>query len=298
MSQTPKMMRGQLLENEILAKYTSWRVGGVAKRMFIPADKQDLQQFIASLVSDEKVFWLGLGSNVLIRDGGFQGTVINTRSKVKQMNLLGETKIYVECGVPCAHVARFCSEHGLAGAEFLAGIPGVVGGALKMNAGAFGGEIWDLVDSVEMMMAGGKLEQFNADEFEVGYRTIKGVGNSCFLSAVLRLSKDETQDGQKKIKKLLARRAATQPTTQPSCGSVFRNPANDYAARLIEESGLKGYCIGGAEVSLKHANFIVNTGDATAADIEQLIEHVKSEVARQQGINLRTEVCIIGDKMA
>ena len=166
-----------------------------------------------------------------------------------------------------------------------------------MNAGAFGTETWNLVESVEMMSVGGKVEQCHAGEFEVGYRAVKGAGSACFLSAVLKLSKDASQAGQKKMKKLLARRAATQPISLPSCGSVFRNPANDFAARLIEASGLKGYSIGGAEVSEKHANFIVNTGDAKAADIEQLIEYVQVEVARKQGVDLHAEVCIIGDKL-
>ena len=290
-------LRGQLLSNESLAKYTSWRVGGDAERMYIPADKQDLEQFIRHLSVDEPVFWLGLGSNILIRDGGIKGTVINVRGKVKQMKLLSDTEVYVECGVPSTHVARFCTEHGLAGAEFLAGIPGTMGGALKMNAGAFGGETWTLVQSVEMMSVGGKISHCNANEFEVGYRTVQGLANDCFLAAVLKLSRNENQTGQAKIKKLLARRSLTQPTNQPSCGSVFRNPANDYAARLIEASGLKGYSIGGAEVSEKHANFIVNTGGATATDIEQLIDYVQSEVVSKQGVKLRTEVCIVGDKL-
>lgn len=289
-------LRGLTLSNESLAKYTSWRVGGNAERMYIPADRQDLQQFISGLAVDEPVFWLGLGSNLLIRDGGIRGTVINVRGKVKQMKLLDNTRVYVECGVPSAHVARFCSEHGLSGVEFLAGIPGTMGGALKMNAGAFGGETWNRVESVEMMPVGGKVTQKNADKFEVGYRTVKGVGNDCFLAVILKLSSNTNQAGQAKIKKLLAQRAATQPTNQPSCGSVFRNPANDFAARLIEATGLKGYSIGGAEVSQKHANFIVNTGNATAADIEQLIEYVQSEVASKQGVELHTEVCVIGDK--
>lgn len=291
-------LRGRMLLDEKLAKYTSWRVGGKADRMYIPADKLDLQHFIAGLSVDEPVFWLGLGSNLLIRDGGIRGTVINVRGKVKQMSLLSDTEVYVECGVPSAHVARFCSEQGLSGAEFLAGIPGTMGGALKMNAGAFGAETWSLVKSVEMMPIGGKVVHCQVDQFKVGYRTVKGVGNACFLSVNLALTKDENQTGQKKIKKLLAQRTLTQPTNQPSCGSVFRNPANDFAARLIEASGLKGCSIGGAAVSEKHANFIVNTGSAKAEDIEQLIEYVRSEVSRKQGVELQTEVCVIGDKLA
>ncbi len=297
MNQLNSVLRGQLLQDESLAKYTSWRVGGIAERMYIPADKQDLQVFITGLSAQEPVFWLGLGSNLLIRDGGIRGTVIAVRSKVKKVDLLTNTMVYVECGVPCAHVARFCSEHGLSGGEFLAGIPGTMGGALKMNAGAFGAETWDLVESIEMMPIGGQFVTCQAEQFEVGYRTVKGIGNHCILSAVLKLTKDVSQAGQKKVKKFLARRAATQPINQPSCGSVFRNPANDFAARLIEASGLKGYSIGGAEVSEKHANFIVNTGKAKAADIEQLINYVQSEVAQQQGIELHTEVCIVGNKL-
>ena len=291
-------LRGQLLEQEILAKYTSWRVGGAAERMYIPADKQDLQQFITQLDSEEPLFWLGLGSNLLIRDGGIRGTVVNLRNKLKKMNLLDDDKIYVESGVPCAHVARFCAEYGLVGAEFLAGIPGTMGGALAMNAGAFGGETWGLVESVELMTAAGASVQCQANEFKVAYRSVEGIAERCFLSANLKLSKGQTQAGQQKIKKLLAQRSATQPVSLPSCGSVFRNPENDYAARLIEVSGLKGYAIGGAVVSKKHANFIVNMGDAKADDIEQLIAYVQSEVAKQQGIHLQTEVCILGEKQA
>ncbi|WP_428355450.1 UDP-N-acetylmuramate dehydrogenase [Methyloprofundus sp.] len=289
-------LRGQLLVREKLAKYTSWRVGGEAERMYIPADKQDLQYFIASLPVDEQVFWLGLGSNLLIRDGGLRGTVINLRGKVKKMELLDDTRVYVESGIPCAHVAKYCAERGLTGAEFLAGIPGTMGGALKMNAGAFGSDTWSLVESVETMQVGGELLERKADSFDVAYRSVKGVDNACFLSAILKLSTGMQLNSQEKIKQLLAQRAATQPTNQPTCGSVFKNPQDDYSARLIEASGLKGYRIGGAEVSTKHANFIVNTGTASALDIEQLIEYVQAEVAKQQGVELQTEVCIIGNK--
>ncbi|NOQ16115.1 MAG: UDP-N-acetylmuramate dehydrogenase [Methyloprofundus sp.] len=287
-------LTGQILRHEKLAKYTSWRVGGEAEKMFIPSDKANLERFIAELNQDEPVFWLGLGSNLLIRDGGLEGTVINTRGKVKQMYLLDESHLYVECGVPCAHIARFCAENNLANAEFFAGIPGTMGGALKMNAGAFGSETWNLVEQVEVQLAGEQSIKKDADEFKVGYRSVKGIDSACFLSAILKLESTKDSKGQERIKTLLAKRNATQPTNLPSCGSVFRNPENDYAARLIEASDLKSYKIGGAEVSTKHANFIVNTGNATAADIEQLITYVQNEVYKQQGIKLQTEVCIIG----
>lgn len=288
-------MKGSLLLNEPLAKYTSWRVGGPAERMYIPADRQDLCDFIKALPTAEPVFWMGLGSNLLVRDGGIRGTVVNTKGRLKEMRLIGTGLVYVEVGVPCAHVARFCGEHGLSGAEFLAGIPGTMGGALKMNAGAFGGETWGIVKSVETIDVDGQVKQRQPEQFTVGYRSVKGVDGEWFLAATLSLEAGDVVASQQKIKKLLERRAKTQPTNQPSCGSVFRNPPDDFAARLIEQSGLKGYAIGGACVSEKHANFIVNTGKATAADIESLIMHVQQEVEQQQGVRLQTEVCMVGE---
>jgi len=291
-------LRGQLQFNEPLAKYTSWRVGGSADRFYSPADKDDLEQFIQTLATGEQVLFLGLGSNVLIRDAGVRGTVIYTRGKLKQMQMQGSDQLYVESGVPCAHVARFCIEQGLSGAEFLAGIPGTMGGALKMNAGAFGSETWDLVASVEMLALGDSAKHYSADAFSVSYRSVNVGDKGYFLSTILQLSSDSKASSQNKIKNLLAQRAATQPTNQATCGSVFKNPSNDHAARLIELSGLKGYTIGGAQVSQKHANFIVNTGDASALDIENLIEFVQEEVYKLQGVKLQMEVCIIGDEVA
>lgn len=267
--------------------------------MFVPEDKQGLCQFIAELAGREPLYWIGLGSNLLVRDGGIAGVVINTRGRLKQMYLLAASdkdryQLYVEAGVPCAHVAKFSAEQGLVGAEFLAGIPGTMGGALKMNAGAFDGSTWNLVHSVETIDALGQLRQRPATEFEVHYRGIEGLGEQWFLSATLRLERGDVASSQEKIKQLLYKRGQTQPTNQPSCGSVFKNPEGDYAARLIEASGLKGYCIGGACVSEKHANFIVNTGNATAADIEALIQHIQREVEAKHGVLLQTEVCRVG----
>jgi len=270
-------MKGRLLENEPLTKHTSWRVGGPADRMYIPFDRQDLIDFTRQLPPEEPVFWIGLGSNLLVRDGGIRGTVINTKGRLKEMKRLADGSVYVEAGVPCAHVARFCGEQGLCGAEFLAGIPGTMGGALKMNAGAFGGETWEIVESVEMLSARGEVVGRGKESFQISYRSVKGFDatKEWFISAVLRLPNGDTEASQQKIKELLDRRGKTQPTHQPSCGSVFKNPPGDHAARLIEQSGLKGYAIGGACVSEKHANFIVNTGNAKAADIEALIAHVQ-----------------------
>ncbi|MGZ5015009.1 MAG: UDP-N-acetylmuramate dehydrogenase [Methylobacter sp.] len=288
-------MTGKLLEHEKLAKYTSWRVGGPADRLYIPQDRSDLIGFIKGLPDSEPVFWMGLGSNLLVRDGGIRGTVINTKGRLKEMSLTDNGAVYVEAGVPCAHVARFCGERGLVGAEFLAGIPGTMGGALKMNAGAFGGETWAIVKSVEMLNKSGNVTQREPQEFTVSYRSVKGLENEWFLACVLTLQQGDTVESQQKIKGLLEKRGATQPTNQPSCGSVFKNPEGDYAARLIDQCGLKGYSIGGACVSEKHANFIVNTGNATAADIETLIYYVQDKVKQQQGVVLQTEVCMVGE---
>jgi UDP-N-acetylmuramate dehydrogenase len=290
-------MKGTLLTNEPLAKYTSWRVGGPAEQMYLPEGKDDLIEFLKILPKQEKIYWLGLGSNLLVRDGGIKGTVINTRGRLKGMQLLDSGKVYVEAGVPCAHVAKFCMGLGLAGAEFLAGIPGTMGGALKMNAGAFGGETWNIVDSVEMINADGAVRKRGAEEFEVAYRSVKGLQEGWFLSAELSLTKGEAKISLQKIKDLLEKRGLTQPTNKPTCGSVFKNPPGDYAARLIEASGLKGYAIGGACVSEKHANFIENTGDATSANIEELIAYIQQQVQQLQQVSLKTEVCRVGETL-
>lgn len=289
-------MKGHLRLNEPLAKYTSWRVGGPADRLYVPYDKQDLIEFVKNLPAGEPVFWIGLGSNLLVRDGGIRGTVINTKGRLKQIRMADAGLVYAEAGVPCAHVARFCGDQGLVGAEFLAGIPGTLGGALKMNAGAFGGETWGIVHSVEMLDAAGHAAVRARDEFSVGYRSVKGHDDEWFLAAHLQLESGDAETSQQKIKELLEKRNRTQPTNQPSCGSVFKNPPGDYAARLIEAAGLKGYALGGACVSVKHANFIVNTGHATAADIEELIQWVRLKVQEQHGVVLQTEVCMVGEK--
>lgn len=285
---------GQLLNDVSLADYTSWRVGGPAEQLFIPENKAGLCAFVMQLAGSKDLFWMGFGSNLLVRDGGIAGVVINTRGRLKQMVLQDELSVYVEAGVPCAHVARFCADHNLVGAEFLAGIPGTMGGALKMNAGAFGGATWDLVDSVETLDSLGVVRQRSATEFGVHYRHIEGLGEQWFLATTLQLKSGNGVEGLAKIKQLLAKRSQSQPTNQPSCGSVFKNPEGDHAARLIEAAGLKGFRIGGACVSEKHANFIVNIQAATAADIEALIETVQQQVEEKYGIALQTEVCRVG----
>ena len=286
-------LRGELRMDESLARYTSWRVGGAARQVYRPADAADLAEFLAGLPADEPLLWLGLGSNVLIRDGGFPGTVIVTQGRLNDIEVRG-TRVYAEAGAACAHVARLAARLGLTGGAFLAGIPGTMGGALAMNAGAFGGETWGKVMSVKTIDRHGQIRQRFPADYEIAYRHVQGPAGEWFLSCELQLVEGDSKAEQAAIRELLDKRAETQPTGQPSGGSTFRNPPGDYAARLIERAGLKGYRIGGAQVSDKHANFVINTGNASAADIEQLIEHMQQTVRDAFGVELVREVHILG----
>ena len=288
-------LRGKLLQDEPMSRHTSWRVGGPADRYFEPADIGDLATFLASLPAGEPLLWIGLGSNLLVRDGGVRGTVINT-SGLSALNWLGDGRLRAEAGVPCAKVARTCARGGFTGAEFLCGIPGSLGGALAMNAGAFGGETWSIVERAETIDRGGNLHTRTRADFSIGYREVHlPVAEEWFVAAVLTVQPDAYGGGENRIRALLARRAATQPTGQPSCGSVFRNPPDDFAGRLIEAAGLKGRRIGGAFVSEKHANFIITEEGACARDLEALINLVQDEVERRNGIRLVPEVRIVGE---
>ena len=292
------VLRGIMRNEELMARHTTWRVGGPAQRFYEPADSRDLVALLQTLPVDEPLFWLGMGSNLLVRDGGIRGTVIHTTNRLAGLERLEGNRIRVEAGVPCAKVARFCARQRLTGAEFLAGIPGTMGGALKMNAGAFGGETWPLVCEVETVDRRGVQRQRTPEEYAVGYRSVCGPEGEWFTAATLQLGSGDTERGQQRIRELLEQRSATQPTSQANAGSVFRNPAGDYAARLIEAAGLKGTCIGGACVSEKHANFIINSGSATAADIEMLIERVAAVVQQELGVELQREVHIVGEKLS
>lgn len=288
------LLRGELRRDEPLRRYNTWRVGGAARQLYLPADIEDLAVFLAALPPAEPLLWLGLGSNLLIRDGGFNGTVISLQGRLNALHIDGN-EVHVEAGASCARVARACARADLTGAAFLAGIPGTMGGALAMNAGAFGGETWAIVRRVTTIDRAGVLHRRKPDAFRIGYREVVSPAEEWFVDCTLHLTPGDGAAEQAAIRALLDRRAATQPIGQPSCGSTFRNPPGDHAARLIEASGLKGYRIGGAEVSPKHANFLINTGDASAMDIERLIYHVRDEVARQHGVRLRTEVHMVGD---
>jgi UDP-N-acetylmuramate dehydrogenase len=288
--------KGQLLFNEPLADYTTWRVGGIAHKLYKPAGLADLVLFLKQLPKDEPLLWLGLGSNSLIRDTGFAGTVILTQGCLKEVSLIGDGLVHVEAGVSCATMARFCARASLADGEFWAGIPGTMGGALRMNAGCFGRETWQAVVEVETITRDGQIRVRKPEEFQIAYRHVSGLQeDEWFVAATCRLPPGEKDKSLQLIKELLAHRANTQPTNEYNCGSVFRNPPGNHAARLIESCGLKGRKLGGAAVSEKHANFIINQGIASAYDIESLIQLVRDTVHQATSIELIREVHIIGD---
>jgi UDP-N-acetylmuramate dehydrogenase len=292
---TSTEMKSHLLKNEPLARYTSWRVGGAADRVFIAESLSELQAFMQTLDHAEPVHFIGLGSNLLVRDGGVRGTVVVMHQALSDLRMDGKF-IYAEAGVTCGKLARFSATEAKQGGEFLAGIPGTVGGALAMNAGCYGGETWNIVHQVLTINRRGETHVRNESEFIPSYRHVEmPMPDEWFLGAWFKLDEGNAEIGQQKIKQLLATRLASQPLNLPSAGSTFRNPHGDYAARLVEASGLKGYQIGGAQVSPKHANFIVNVGNCTALDIELLIRHMKDVVLDKQGVALQQEVRVIGD---
>ena len=280
---------------EPMARHVSWRAGGRAERCFVPKDVNDLCTFLKTLPPEEPVLFVGLGSNLLVRDGGFRGTVILTH-QAKLAPALRGGMIYAHAGVASPKVARFAALNHLAGGEFMAGIPGTVGGALAMNAGCYGAETWDIAARAVTVDRSGELHERARGEFEIAYRHCRLPGEEWFVGAYFRLQPGDGDASRARIKELLARRIATQPLQLPNAGSVFRNPPGEHAARLIEACGLKGQQRGGARVSEKHANFIVNPdGAASAADIEWLILEAKRIVLEQTGVELIPEVRIVGE---
>jgi UDP-N-acetylmuramate dehydrogenase len=290
-------VQGELRYDEPMSRHTSWRVGGSADLFFVPGSIEDLQVFLAQLDADEPIFWHGVGSNLLVRDGGIRGVVISASGILKRLEQVDHYVVRAGAGVPCTQLARQCIRWGLGPSEFFAGIPGTVGGALAMNAGAHGGETWERVESVQTIDRRGEIHLRAPAEYSVAYRSVTGPANEWFLEATLRFDPDVTPS-MDTLREMLERRKATQPLGLPSCGSVFRNPPGDHAARLIEAAGLKGHRIGGAEVSPKHANFIINADDASATDIEELIEFVRQTVVEENGIELVHEVRIVGEAPA
>ncbi len=295
----PHRLGGTLLRDEPLARYTTWRCGGCADRLYKPHDRDDLAAFVAQLPPDEPLTVIGLGSNLLVRDGGVRGTVIVLHPVPGALELR-DGLVYAESGVASPKVARFAAMHGLAEGEFLAGIPGTMGGALAMNAGCYGGETWRYVVAVEVLTRAGTYERRSPAEYAIGYRSVRRADGSApdglFTAAWLAFPPGEVELARERIRGLLKRRIASQPLELPNAGSVFRNPPADHAARLIQSCGLKGWRIGGAYVSEKHANFIVNPhGKGSAADVEALIAFVQQTVLSRTGVRLEPEVRIIGE---
>jgi UDP-N-acetylmuramate dehydrogenase len=281
--------------DEPMSRHTSWHVGGPAELFFNPRDRKDLAAFLKSLSADVPILWIGLGSNLLIRDGGLKGVVISMHGTLDRFDRINQTQVYGEAGVACARIAKQCMKWGLGPAEFFAGIPGTFGGALAMNAGAFGGETWSHVVEVETIDRHGLEHTRPASEFKISYRqVVPPAPDEWFVAAKMTFERSKAVN-EAKIRELLDKRKATQPIGEWSCGSVFTNPPGDHAARLIDTAGLKGYRIGDASVSEKHANFIINHGEATAADLERLIQHVQETVQRVHGISLHPEVRIVGE---
>jgi UDP-N-acetylmuramate dehydrogenase len=290
-------LRGELRRDEPMARHVSWRAGGTADRFYAPADLEDLQAFMKTLPAGEPLLFLGLGSNLLVRDGGFRGTAISLHAARLHPDLSANI-VFAGAGVAAPKVARFAARHDLVGAEFLAGIPGTVGGALAMNAGCYGGETWGIVERVQTIGRDGRLHVRGPDAYEIGYRHchLRSGREEWFVGAWFRLAAGDGAASQARIKEFLGKRIASQPLQLPNAGSVFRNPPGDHAARLIEACGLKGLSRGGARVSEKHANFIVNPdGAASAADIELLILEVQRKVQDMKSVHLVPEVRIVGE---
>jgi UDP-N-acetylenolpyruvoylglucosamine reductase len=298
-----RALRGKLSSDVPMRKYTSWRTGGIAERMYQPADVDDLVVFLRNLPIDEPLYPVGLGSNLLVRDGGLRGTVLMLHGTMNGLHLELDGSVYAEAGVPGAKLARFAASHNLCSAEFFAGIPGTLGGMLAMNAGCYGSETWEKVLRVQTVNRRGEVHVRTTGDYEIGYRhvalrpsSLTPASEEWFVAAWLQFAKGEGDSSRQEIKALLNKRIASQPLNMPNAGSVFRNPQGDHAARLIEQCGLKGREVGGAQVSEKHANFIVNKGAATAADIENLIVEVQAAVEQQTGIKLHPEVRIVGER--
>ena len=277
-----------------MSKYTSWHAGGPADVFFTPRDVTDLSSFMRQLPSAAPTLWIGLGSNLLVRDGGVRGAVISMNGTLGTLERVSATRVQAQAGVPCARLARQCVKWGLGPAEFFAGIPGTLGGALAMNAGAWDGETWRHVIEVDVLDRRGVRRTRPYSDYKISYRQVRGPSDEWFIGARLEFErKPGINDAA--IRDLLERRKTTQPIGEWSCGSVFTNPPGEHAGRLIEKAGLKGFRIGDASVSEKHANFIINHGAARAADIEALILHVQRTVAEFHHIELTTEVRIVGD---
>jgi len=289
-----KMLKGRLRENVSLKDYNTWKVGGKAEYFYEPSNLADLKLFL-ELLKDTPIFFLGNGSNVLIRDGGISGCIICLKNTLNGCSFKNEEYVF-DAGLSCMKIAQITARENYQGLEFLCGIPGSLGGALAMNAGCYGGNIWDHVSTVSLINNNGRIIRKNKNDFIINYRSTSLEENNFFISAVFKLKKNKLENSLEIIKKFLKDRRLKQPTGLLSCGSVFKNPHNLHAAKLIESIGLKGYKIGGAYISEKHANFIISDRFTKSIDIEKLINFTQKEVLKKKEVILETEVKFIGNK--
>jgi UDP-N-acetylmuramate dehydrogenase len=285
-------MGNNIILNESLSRHTSWKVGGPADIYFTPNDRNELSHFLK--LNDGSITWLGNGTNILVRDGGVKGVVISTRKSFNKIELMDKSSCKVEAGISCFELAMYATKNNLGPAAFFSGIPGSIGGALTMNAGCFGSETWEFVKSVEVIDRNGEIYHLDPKEFSISYRSVSFPFPLWFLSCDM-VFPDRGVTTVEELKILRDSRLERQPLTENTCGSVFKNPDGNHAGDLIERSGLKGFRVGGCAVSEKHANFIVNDKGATARDIETLIKHIQNTVKDRFGIDLDTEVRIIGE---
>ena len=284
----------ELKYNEPMKNHTSFRIGGEVEIMAFPKNREELAAVLKeSRLLDVKPVILGAGTNVLAPDEGIAGVVICLKDCLDGMEMLDETHIRVMGGVTMTRAAVFAANHGLAGLEFAHGIPGTVGGGVYMNAGAYGGEICQVAESVEVMDFSGNIRHFTNEEMHFSYRhSILEDEGGIVISAVFALKQGVTEEIRAKMKELMGKRSASQPLDLPSAGSAFKRPVGGYAAALIDQAGLKGYQVGGAAISTKHAGFAVNLGDASAEDVKNLLKNVSDLVFENSGIRLEPEVRI------
>ena len=280
--------------NEPLKKHTSFKIGGNAALFVVPQTDNALSAILKKC-SDENIrtVIIGNGSNLLVSDDGIDAVVILMTRENGEIRLVDETEIYCDAGVSLTKVCRFALENSLSGLEFAFGIPGSVGGAVFMNAGAYGGEIKDVITKCDYIAPDGVSGQLSKEDMLLGYRTSVFNKNNCVISgAYFKLNKDSQDAIKERMNDFLARRKSKQPLEYPSAGSTFKRPEGYFAGALIEQSGLKGFSVGGAQVSEKHAGFVINKGDATARDVMSLVEYIQKKVKEDSGVDLEPEIRI------
>jgi UDP-N-acetylmuramate dehydrogenase len=289
--------QNRIIFNEPMKKHTTFKIGGPVDVMVIPQSIEELQNIITACASKQMPYLVfGLGSNILVRDKGYRGIAIKLGNGLKNIRVSAD-EIYCEAGIRLSELSRKAADNGLSGLEFAEGIPGSLGGAIVMNAGAYDGEMKNIIFSVQAISPQGQIKNFNGNEMDFSYRhSIFQSNGFIVISSLMKLKYDNIEVIQNKMRRFARQRREKQPLEFPSAGSIFRRPEGFYVGPMIEKMGLKGYRIGGAEVSIKHAGFIINIGNATANDVLQLIKYIQDKAFQQFGVNLQPEIVIIGEE--